>query len=277
MVAAVVASFEESAGRVMLSITGLDAGLQVLTVTRQSLRPHRSGTASVPYESAVVRAANAIDSYGTTEIVFDYEYDPSDGSTYWLTNYRVTTDLGVDVTTSIQPVPSDVWIKSIQNPYRNMTCTVTSNVSQETFRARRGIFPIVGSDKPVVVTDIHTAGELSLQVLCDDSADAFLVKTLLCNGDIYFLQAPATTTLPAITGPIYFSAGDVTISRPGSSEDRLVTVQVTEVAQPSLDVVGVAWTYQTIYDTYASYAAVKAAWSSYQELLIGPPPGEIEV
>jgi hypothetical protein len=280
VVASLTVTFEESAGRVRLDIAGLSGAEQALTVTRQSVRPHRSGTAAVPYDTSVVRGYNATSVLGTTYQAFDYEYDPSDGSTYWSTAYRVTTDAGVDVSATIRPVQSATWIKSVQHPRNNLALEVDTDlhlidVSDLERGDRTGVFQIVGSHLPVVVTDVHTSREFTISVYTATLVAALDLEALLYGGDILFLQGPAGLEVP---GPLYFAPGKLSVARLASTDPaRVTTIPVLEVATPSLDVVGVAWNYQTVKEAYASYAALKAAWGSYAELMAGPAPGDVTV
>jgi len=272
--AAVVAVFEADAGRVRLDVTGLSGASQVMTVTRQSLRPHRSGTAAVPYAALTggVRGYSAVTIAGTTTHVWDYEYDPSDGTEWWSTTYRVVTDAGVDVSCEIQPVQTVCWLKSIPNPRTNraVAFAAASSVKRS---ARRGMFPIVGSPFPVAVTDQHLAREYTITLDTTSLPDADDVETLVCSGDILFWQPQAALGAP---GPLYLAAGDYGMDRPSTADPtRLVSFPATEVAQPSPDVVGVSWTYGIVRDTYASYADVMAAWDDYAGLMQGPAPGEV--
>lgn len=272
------ATFETAGGRIRLDLAGLSGASQLLTVTRNSVRPHRSGTAAVPYDSNVVRGYNGVEVLGTSTVIYDYEYDPSDGSAYWSTSYRVTTDAGVDVSVTTRPVQTATWIKSIQHPRSNLALEVGTDlhledVSDEKEGARRGVFPIVGSHRPVVVMDVHTSREFTVTVYTATQVASDDLRALLRAGDALFLQGPAGLDVP---GPLYFAPGDITSARLASTDaSRITAIPVLEVETPSLDVVGVAWNYQTVKDAYASYAALKAAWGSYTALMAGPIPGDV--
>lgn len=287
---AVTADFTPSHGRVRLTLTGLP-GTGTVTIHRLSMRPHASGSAAIPYEEADVRGWSAKAWTGTEATAFDYEYDPSDGNRFWYTTYRVTTSAGDDWSTTVTPVQDDWWIKSVQNPSRNLRANgptsadigklpaaasvhlTVSDLSPVKRVARVGRFDIVGSQYPVMVTDVHTAAEYSITVLADTKSIATRLEDLACGGDVLFVQAPARLDAP---GPLWAVAGDWSLERPSSVHaETLATIPLTRCAPPSPDVIASAWTYSTTRGAYGSYAALMNAWSTYQTFVEGPAPGEV--
>ena len=293
MTVSVAAAFEEPEGRVSLSITGLSAGAQTVTVTRTSYRPHVSGTSARPYESADVRGWSGQAWTGTTLTVTDYEYDPSDGGTYWYTAYRVTTSLGGDASDTVMPVQTEWWLKSIQSPGSSLKARsavsadlaappggsavrlMVSTLTPVKRSARVGVFPIVGSALPVVVTDVHPAGVFTMTILADDQVTASRCEDLLCAGDVLFSQPPAQVDAP---GPVWaVVAGDVEVDRiSGAAPDRMITVNdLTQVAPPPASVSALLWTYAGLTAAEVDYAAAATAYATYADLTEGPPPGTI--
>lgn len=291
MAGSVSAAVDAVGGRVTLTVTGLVAA-SVVTVTRSSSRPHSSNAAATPYESSQVRGWAGTTVAATQATVHDYEYDPSDGSTWWYTVYRVTATDGTDVQVTVRPQQVDWWIKSVQNPSRNLklrsprspdlrkvgrqatTRLTLENLGGLKRASRTGRFPIVGSPYPVMVTDVHTALELTCTAWAEDVATLARLETLVCNGDVLFLQAPTGLDAP---GPLWAVAGDWQPERlSGASTVHRVSFPLTRCAAPSPLVIGSAWTYATTRSAYPGYAALKAAWpTGYAAYVAGPPPGEI--
>jgi hypothetical protein len=285
-----VASLEAAGGRVRLDVTGIGPGAQTVTVNRVSLRPHATGTAAVPWQTSDVRGWSATAFTGSATTIFDYEYDPGDGGQWWYTTYRLTTSLGVDLSVTIRPQQTEWWIKSVQNPSRNLaarspkspdiaavparasTHLTMSELGTTKRSSRVGTFPIVGSPLPVIVTDVHTSAELSAVVLADDVAITARLETLVCGGDVLLLQAPAGIGAP---GPLWAVAGDWQVEQVGVAGEALCSFPLTQVAPPPPLVIGAAWTYALVHNAYGSYAQLKASWPDYATFVAGPAPGGV--
>lgn len=281
---------DQPAGRVRIDVTGLSAGSQAVTVHRISYRPHRSRLSARLYEESDVRGWSGTTWTGSTLTLLDYEFDPGDGSAYWYSLYTVTsTAVTGSASATCRPQLAEWWIKSIQSPGNSVVARsaisadiaapsgvssiplLVSALSSSKRAARRGVFPIVGSALPVVVTDVHTASELTLTVVADDDDAMGRVEDLVCAGDVLFIQPPAELDAP---GPIWAVAGDWERDRIGAaSSDRVATIPLIQVAPPPPSVSSLSWTYADVRIGSATYATVASEYASYADLAIGPAPG----
>jgi len=273
------ATYADTLGRITLSITGMTSGNHSITVTRSSLRPHVSGQAAVPYATGNVRGTLPLIVTGTATSVYDYEYDPSDGSENWYTVYQATDSVSLEsAQVSIRPVQTMWWIKSVQHPARNISAaTGTSHdsgigmtlvdLTSSTRSARQGRYEIIGSNLPVIISDVHTSTTLTATIYVSDRAKANQLESLIAGGDVLLLQPPTVVDAP---GPLWVSPGELTIERQGADRSRLVVVELNECSPPSDLIIGSTWTYQNINDTYITYSTLMGHNAAYLALREGP-------
>jgi hypothetical protein len=199
----------------------------------------------------------------------DYEYPAGVPVTYRVRSYNGSNVLQQTFTTSVTPQVTDVWIKVPARPYLNRAVTVTG-VGDVSRPARNGVFPVIGRSFPVGVADVRQSRQFSLEVMTDNAADTAEFDLLLMSGEPIFLQVPPAFPVPSL----YAMVGDTSVSEPARGDlTRLWSLPLTEVAAPAADVVGSLGTYQTVKSTYATYADVLAAKTTYAQLLemIGSP------
>lgn len=198
------------------------------------------GGASIPIESATVP-------------LDDYEFAANVDNQYRVQVYN-GTDLVHTFTDHITPIISTradrVWWKDIARPYLNRQVRV-QDFSEVTRSSRAGVFDIVGSSTPTIVTDTLSSRKYTLTVLTEGLAAAQEFDTVVAVGGIIFLQAPADSMVP--TG--YFAVtGDVSVARPGRlSKNRFFALPLTECAAPAADVVGATTTWDAVVAKYATW------------------------
>lgn len=165
-------------------------------------------------------------------------------------------------TVDVGPVPERVWLKFISRPYLNRRVELVdwSEVAQ---RARAARYDVAGAALPVVVTDVHSGREFSVQVAVHTLADREALRTALTAGVPIFFHTPSTIACPTV----YASVGDVRYTRPAPRSLRSIfTVPLTEVAAPPPSVVGVGLTYAVLATQAATYGDVAELYPTYSDM-----------
>lgn len=175
----------------------------------------------------------------------------------------------VQDTATVTPAQTSVWLKNPLKPYLNRAVKV-QGVDDVSRAARTGTFDILSRTLPVAVTDLQGPRATTLYVRSDSS----VVKDLhgcLATGDVIFIHPPAASK---VVPTMYAVLGDTSTNRPAETRPtRVLTLPVTEVAQPSVVLAAVLSTWQTVVSTYATWAALTAAKATWADvlLLVGSP------
>lgn len=196
----------------------------------------------------------------------DYEFTPDVVNYY---QFLPDVDL-VALSDSITPdLAGEWWLKHIRFPFLNMTIT-PSDVGDVSRPSMSGVFNVVGSSLPVVVSLPRASAQWNLTVTTADLDELDALNALLATGDVLLLQVPAGSI---IRGG-YFSAGDTTETRNTvPSEQRWVTIPLTEAAAPDPSVTAVTSIWQTVIDDYGSWSDLLtgvATWADTVQL-VGMP------
>lgn len=162
---------------------------------------------------------------------------------------------------SITPGMDTVWIKNVARPFLNREVTVVG-FSEITRPSRGGVFDVVGRTMPVAVTDVRGSRRFDLTVAADTVDAATDLDLCFAAGDPVLLHVPDGCPFPGM----YAVIGDVTIARRSTrGQRRYLTLPLTEVAAPGVDIVGATATYQSILNAYATYSALLAGEASYED------------
>jgi len=212
-----------------------------------------------------VRGGSAVSVTATALPLDDYEFAPD-----VLNYYRVVPSSHSEQDDSITPsLAGEWWLKHIRFPFLNMIIT-PSDVSDVTRPSLSGVYNVMGRSLPVVVSLPRASAQWSLTVAIDSLDDLDALNALLATGDVLLLQVPAGSV---IRGG-YFAAGDTTETRNTvPSQQRWVTIPLTEAAVPDPSVTGTTAIWQTVTDTYATWSDMLGALSTWQDALslIGAP------
>jgi len=202
---------------------------------------------------STIRGGSDVAVHGGAFRVDDYEF-PSGQSV----NYRAGED-----TASITVELDTVWIKSIQHPFLNRPVTVTdwSSIGRE---FRGGVFPVVGRSFPVSVTDLRGARFYSLEVVAKDEPASRDMDYLLASGGPVFVHVPSDSRVPQVYAVIVGSDERRAALR---SNRRVFTLELQEVAAPSLSVVGATTIWQSVNYSYNSWTDVIAAFDTWSDLM----------
>lgn len=212
-----------------------------------------------------VRGGSAVSITSTALPLSDYEFTPDT-----LNYYRVVPSSHTEQDDSITPdLAGQWWLKHIRYPFLNMIIT-PSDVGDVSRPSMSGTFNIVGSSLPVVVSLPRASAQWSLTVATADLDELAALNALLATGDVLLLQVPSGS----IIAGGYFAAGDTAETRNTvPSQQRWVTIPLTEAAAPDPSVTGTTAIWQTVIDTYATWSDVAAAVSTWQDVLslVGSP------
>lgn len=170
----------------------------------------------------------------------------------------------VSVTLAEPDPPQDVWIKSIDTPGLSALVTVTQ-WPQLQWASRIDSTQVQGSRYPTMSQDVYGASSSDITLDAEGSAIE-AVRTLLTTPGVRLIQTLAGYHRP----DMYVVLGDAVESIDATPEGgRTFTAAVTEVERPETAGQPLrmpAWSYDTVADTYATYDAVEAAYSSFASL-----------
>lgn len=251
-------SYDGTLSRVQVSLTAVRTaiGADDTAVVQRSLDQVRWTT---------VRGGSAVALTSSALPLDDYEFAPDT-----LNYYRVVPSSHTEQDDSITPdLAGQWWLKHIRFPFLNMTVT-PSDVGDVTRPSMSGVFNIVGSSLPVVVSLPRASAQWALTVATADLAELAALNALLETGDVLLLQVPSGS----IIAGGYFACGDTTETRNTvPTQQRWVTIPLTEAAAPDPSVTGTTAIWQTLADDYAEWSDVTGALSTWQDVLslVGSP------
>lgn len=211
-----------------------------------------------------IRGGSAVPVVSQNANVDDYEFPPGVPITYRCRGYNALDVLQITFTDTITQDLSAPWLKVPAAPFLNQAVEIVDG-GDVTRPSRAGIFDIPGRTYPVAVGDIASSIRYTLRLLTRTAAAETNLDYLFAAGEIVLLQLPlGEDHVPAG----YFSVGDVVRARLlRKSRNRVWSVPLTEVAKPAPDVVGSAYTWQSVLGDYATWTAEIAANASWAALL----------
>jgi hypothetical protein len=148
-----------------------------------------------------------------------------------------------------QLAPDEVWIKFIAAPASNRRVFLHdwSDIDHD---ARNVLHHVRGRPDPIAVTDVHSAATMTVEVVTPTRAEREALRTSLRQGAPVFFQTPDSIECPSM----YAVVGSFKVSRLSRDSVRsLFTIPLTEVAPPPPSVVGVAVTWASLRERYASW------------------------
>lgn len=257
--------------RVALSATTWGATVTYVVVDRFD-------TAVLTNPETVRGGAHIPISTGDTLLLDDYEFTPGVENTYRVRAYNASN---VEVptysyTATVTPVLTEVWLKSIARPFLNQPVQVV-DFSEVELPARGATFEILGRRAPIAVTDVRGSRRFVLVLRAQSILDADAIELALSFGDVMLIHVPDDAPLPR---SVYAQIGNVSIARAGSRHDtqqRYITIPVTEVAAPAAALVGSTATYGGLAVAFGTYADLTAAFATYLDLAqyVAAPDDEV--
>ncbi len=203
-------------------------------------RSDDAGTTWVPVRGATVKAAsNTFLTWGANTVtVVDYEA-PNGSSSIWRAR-AANIAAGPEVVGAwTQSTPATgwssdaVWLKSPTSPTLGVQVDMYERAPELTYPIEQGVFPIVGSSTPVVVSDVRQAGTGQLIIETNTYAESVALHALLNASPVLLLQTPAGVGRHRT---IYFAAGPADeVYRSVAEEWQVWSIPMQAVARPADD------------------------------------------
>jgi hypothetical protein len=236
-------------------------GRNRVTITRNTGTPawtsydlQRSSDGGTTFQA--VRGGTGALPPGDVGIIYDYEAGNGSSVLYqaranYLLSGLLITGAWVS-SSSVTWTSTDLWLKDLTYTPRSL---IVNNVlmPEPVYDRPQGVFRIIGSAFPVVVSDVLQAGvsTITLETYSDAERDAL---KLLCSATVLLLQAPAVMGW----GNRYVAPGalhEVRKTQELASSWLQWDLTLTEIAAPadSGTVVVAGLTWQDIVNTYATW------------------------
>ena len=253
---ALAASYDVTLNRRVVDLTGLNASTDSVTVER-SVAPN--------VQWAPVRGWSAQNVSGAAVSYYDYEFPEGVAYKYRVREFDAAGAQLASTDFSVTAVSFDqVWLKIPAAPFLNRPVVVVDR-GEIGNRSRSGLFDIVGRTDPVQVGSVRASAAYTLQLLTETAAEERDMEYTLSTGDVVFLHLPAAVEV--IPGG-YFSVGDV--SRQSTlrlSPRRVWSLPLQHTAAPGPDVIGSAYTWNSVLADYATWTDLLADNATWGDLL----------
>lgn len=197
--------------------------------------------------------------------VDDYEFPAGVATTYRVTSYDAADVQQAQFTAAITQDLDAVWLKVPAAPFLNQAVTVADLGSEVVRPTRETGFAIVGRTRPIGVGDVALGLSFTLLLLTQTPAAERDLDLLFASGEIVHLHLPSTVE--------YFPGGYYAPQSPSRrptlrlSPRRLWTVPLEERVPPGPEVIGSAYTIQSVLNDYATVSAMMAANATIAILL----------
>lgn len=261
--AVLVATFDADTSAVQLSIDGSTWSTVPATVTATRLVAGGS--------EELVRGVVAKPVIAGYLVAVDHEMPLNADVAYTVTGYSaagaVVGSASVSVATTSTKV--GIWVKAPGRPDLSVFCQIASlgEISSATIG---GTYQVLDGDAVAVAQFSGVAPEsFPLVLRTDVGAETDALRALLKEYRVVLLQPVGTRDMDAG----WYFTGQANRSNPGGFDGfsfRYTTLAPVASRVPAGLVGGAAWTYDALLATYASYAAVKAAYPSYFAMSQGP-------
>jgi hypothetical protein len=188
--------------------------------------------------------------------VDDYEFPAGNGVQYRIRAITTAENIvpvavAQTVIVTMPDTLDEVWVKFIVAPARNTRVQLVG-WSEVARKSRSAVFGVRGRPDPIVVSDVHTSRTVSVDLRTETEDEAEALDQALGAGFPCYFQTPSNVPLRSM----YATVGDYSWRRVGrrDSTHQVFTVPLTEVAPPPLSVVGPGLTFQSLRDTYDTFA-----------------------
>lgn len=238
---------------VIVDITGVPGGQTIASITRTDA----NGTNTVRTREGQVPI-------GGQMIVTDFE--PA------LTGplvYDVVTSAGgvAGASTTLDGTVPLPQIATVQLPQLFVEPELVTSYSSRRVSSST-VHDIIGRTDPVVVQGPSRLRAGRLEVWARTYEEAYAIDAVLASGLLLMLRQP---THPGLD--MWFAAAEsevVPLDRTDGGWRWQVVAQYTEIRCPRLPLLGAAgWTYDELRGDFASYAAVRTAFATYADVVVG--------
>lgn len=256
MAVSLVATWQPDSASALLTVVGSTWTTvpATVTVTRK--------TAATP--ETKVRGIIGKPVIGGYLVATDHEMDLNTSVTYTITGYSALGAMVESGTATVNTTAATdgVWLKAPGRPDLTAFCQPASlgDVSSQTIG---GVHQVIGGDA-VAVAQWSGVAALSagLTLRAERGAEVAKLKTLLQAARVLLVQPVGWSDLDAG----WYYASSASWQNPGGFDAftfRLCTLALQSVGVPAGQQSGGTWTYAISTATWATYAASKAAHSSY--------------
>lgn len=254
---ALTTSYDGLLSRIRLAATGL-SGSATYAVFDRSDNEFLSST--------IVRGGSRVSVSGGAADLDDYEFPAGVAIEYRVRAYDNSDVLLTTFTVGplLQDLEND-WLKVPAAPYMNRPIIITE-AGDRRRPARNQIFPIVGRNFDVAVSDVRPSMSFDVKLKTFDWIEERDMDFILASGEILFIQLPSTNKCMPEG---YYCVGDVSCGPSGSraKPGRIFNLPLTQVAPPGPDVVGSTYTWASVLADYATWGALMAVNLTWGELL----------
>jgi hypothetical protein len=248
-----------------LTTTGVPAGADTYTITRTAPSGSEAG----------VRGATDAPVTVPTSIVRDYEVPFDVPVTYDVVVYDGVTVVGTaSVAFEIAYAECEAWLVDLARPTNSLAVTIES-MAALSFDVAASVHRILNRRAPVMTSLPAWTPSSELIVLTDTLAERDQVRDLLGSGYPFLLRTDPAQGV----GNMYLGLTQFVEERfltDGYATQRRVRAAVVQLERPDpgLFVPTPPNTYANVKATYATYAAMKAAVGTYDQLAYTFPGGD---
>ena len=227
----------------------------------------RTGPSGTP---AAVRGYTSVPAAPGLLIARDFEAPIGVPLVYTATT-RNSSGTVIDTATATVTMTSagcdDMWLTDLARPGNTLQVLIEQLPELE-YATPATVHDIIGRRTPVVTSDVARTPAFELSVLTETLDDRDSARALLGNGVTVLLRTPPEDGI----GNLYLAVLGFTEQRvvtDGTVPDRrfVITARQVDRPDPALYTPSPPSTYATVKAHYATYAALKAARSSYDAVL----------
>lgn len=168
-------------------------------------------------------------------------------------------------TATVTPGQTAIWLKNPLRPFLNRTVRLVGPLDDVSRDDRSGLFDIIGATLPVAVTDLMSGLITSYTIDTRTRAEVVSLDLFIAVGEVLLFQPPGASNLETL----YAVPGSPTRTIFTENNPRRFTnLPLSECAMPDLTVAATQSTFQTVNNTYASFADLLAAKATFGDVLL---------
>lgn len=258
----------------LLSGTPTPPPAPILTVTAQPalgnvrlgagvITPPAFITASAPPLSYIVRGSTSLTSVG---FVLDW-----DAPLNTEISYTLTDQTGTSAPKTVTLVSSEFWLNSMRNPDLNAVQPVVLRDEEQSWEGRGVAHDVLNTPAPLVTTQVLGYRAGTFVFYAKTVADWVDLRDLLGTGDVMLLRSPCQSEVLDTAFLLTRAGVELNWDNP-PKRTRTVEVEYRAVRRDTGPPAEVAWSFNDVKATYASFNALPTRFASFDELTLGPDP-----
>lgn len=249
---ALVLTAQPSTASVLLQITGAPAGPVIIT------RSDANGTGTVRLRTGQAPIAGAL-------TVTDYEPAYTGPVSYDVVDSANATTTG---STTLDGLVTEPIISGVQLPQLSFRPPLITGYFSDR-AASSTVHDIINRGDPVVVLGPKRTRRGTLEVFCRTFDEAHELDLVLAESKTLLLRQPDYPGMDMYFVPT--SSRVEPLQKVAAGWRWQVTAPYVEVRNPTLPLLGAAgWTFDDLASSYATFAAVRASFTDFNDLLVGP-------